>query len=52
MHVSQGQELRCASGRIFPKEDYKYGRENTFSPEFVLSYKPKGKNMQAKVQNQ
>jgi len=38
-----------APGRIFPKEDYKYGRENTFSPEFVLSYKPKGKNMQAKV---
>ena len=38
-----------APGRIFPKEDYKYGRENQFSPEFVLSYKPPGKNMQSKV---
>ena len=38
-----------APGRIFPKEDYKYGRENTFSPEFVLSYKPEGKNMEPKV---
>jgi type I restriction enzyme, R subunit len=38
-----------APGRIFPKEDYKYGRENTFSPEFVLDYKPPGKNMQSKV---
>jgi type I restriction enzyme, R subunit len=38
-----------APGRIFPQEDYKYGRENIFSPEFVLSYKPEGKNMQPKV---
>lgn len=37
-----------APGRIFPKEDYKYGRENPFSPEFVLSYKPEGKNVQSK----
>jgi len=37
-----------APGRIFPKEDYKFGRENQFSPEFVLSYKPPGKNMQSK----
>jgi len=36
-----------APGRIFPKEDYKYGRENQFSPEFVLSYKPKGQNVQS-----
>ena len=38
-----------APGRIFPKEDYKYGRENSFSPEFVLDYKPPGKNMESKV---
>ncbi len=35
-----------APGRIFPKDDYKYGREHSFSPEFVLSYKPEGKNVQ------
>ena len=38
-----------APGRIFPIEDYKYGRENSFSPEFVLDYKPPGKNMESKV---
>jgi len=35
-----------APGRIFPKEDYKYGRENPFQPEYVLYYKPEGKNAQ------
>jgi len=38
-----------APGRIFPKEDYKYGRETPFSPEFVLYYKPEGKNVQKRA---
>jgi len=38
-----------APGRIFPTEDYKYGRETHFSPEFVLNYKPKDKNTQSRV---
>jgi len=38
-----------APGRIFPKEDYKYGRETPFSPEFVLYYKPEGKNVQQRA---
>ena len=35
-----------APGRIFPKEDYKHGRDNPFQPEYVLYYKPEGKNAQ------
>jgi hypothetical protein len=38
-----------APGRIFPKEEYKYGRETPFSPEFVLNYKPEDKNAQSRV---
>jgi len=38
-----------APGRIFPTEDYKYGRETHFSPEFVLNYKPKEKNTQSRA---
>jgi len=33
-------------GRIFPKEDYKFDREEPFKPEYVLYYKPEGKNVQ------
>ena len=29
-----------APGRIFPKEDYKFARDNPFQPEFVLYYTP------------
>lgn len=35
-----------APGRIFPKEDYKFSRENPFQPEYVLYYIPPGKNVQ------
>ena len=35
-----------APGRIFRKEEYKYGREEPFRPEFVLYYKPDDKNAQ------
>ena len=35
-----------APGRIFPKDDYKFARDNPFQPEFVLYYTPEGKNSQ------
>ena len=35
-----------APGKIFPSEDYKFGRGEPFRPEYVLYYKPEGKNVE------